>query len=265
MKQLENIESIEKELWEAADTLRSNSNFASNEYFLPIMGIIFLRHAYSLFKKKKEEIEKSLPTRAGKPRALTKEDFSGKGALFLREESQFPYLINSKQEQPLSEMIVKAMELIEVDHSDLLKGVLPKEEYKKLDDKLLENIIQKFNSSKLENADGDIFGRIYEYFLTGFANLSAHDNGEFLTPQSIVQLIVNVIEPDRGTVLDPACGTGGMFVQSAHFIEKKESYHKENKRKRATDILTFKGQEKNDTTIRLAKMNLAVHGLEGKI
>lgn len=257
MKQLENIESIEKELWESADTLRSNSNFASNEYFLPIMGLIFLRHAYSRYLNLKKEIEKKLPSRGGKIRPLSKEDFSGRGALFLREESQFEYLVSSKREKSLSEMIIKAMELIEEDHPELLSGVLPKEEYRKLDDGLLDSILKKFNSSKLNEADGDVFGRIYEYFLAQFANLSAHDNGEFLTPQSMVQLIVNVIEPLSGIVFDPANGTGGMFVQSAHFVEENE--------KNPNKTLTFKGQEKNETTIRLAKMNLAVHGLEGSI
>lgn len=260
MKQLENIQSIEKELWESADTLRSNSNFASNEYFLPIMGIIFLRHAYSRFINIKKDIEEHLPSRGGKVRPLNKEDFSGRGALFLREESQFDYLVNSKRENSLSEMIIKAMELIEEDHPELLKGVLPKEEYRKLDDGLLDTILKRFYSSKLKEADGDVFGRIYEYFLAQFANLSAHDNGEFLTPQSIVQMIVNVIEPMSGIVFDPANGTAGMFVQSAHFVEQLEG-KKGNPNKK----LTFKGQEKNETTIRLAKMNLAVHGLEGSI
>lgn len=256
MKQLEHIESIEKDLWESADTLRSNSNFASNEYFLPIMGFIFLRHAYSRFLKVKTEVEKDLPTRGGKIRPLTKEDFSGKGALFLREESQFPYLINSTKGK-IAERIVTAMDLIEKDHPELLDGVLPKEEYRKLDEDLLDRILKNFNKPTLDQADGDVFGRIYEYFLAQFANLSAHDNGEFLTPQSLVQMIVYVIEPDHGVVFDPANGTAGMFVQSAHFVEQKK--------KDPNRVLTFKGQEKNPTTIRLAKMNLAVHGLEGSI
>jgi type I restriction enzyme M protein len=256
MKQLEHIESIEKDLWESADTLRSNSNFASNEYFLPIMGFIFLRHAYSRFLKVKTEVEKDLPTRGGKIRHLAKEDFSGKGALFLREESQFPYLINSTKGK-IAERIVTAMDLIEKDHPELLDGVLPKEEYRKLDEDLLDRILKNFNKPTLDQADGDVFGRIYEYFLAQFANLSAHDNGEFLTPQSLVQMIVYVIEPDHGVVFDPANGTAGMFVQSAHFVEQKK--------KDPNRVLTFKGQEKNPTTIRLAKMNLAVHGLEGSI
>jgi type I restriction enzyme M protein len=165
-------------------------------------------------------------------------------------------LINSTKGK-IAERIVTAMDLIEKDHPELLDGVLPKEEYRKLDEDLLDRILKNFNKPTLDQADGDVFGRIYEYFLAQFANLSAHDNGEFLTPQSLVQMIVYVIEPDHGVVFDPANGTAGMFVQSAHFVEQKK--------KDPNRVLTFKGQEKNPTTIRLAKMNLAVHGLEGSI
>ncbi len=145
---------------------------------------------------------------------------------------------------------------IEEDY-DSLRGTLPKNEYQELDNDVLGRLLRIFNDPALKNANGDIFGRIYEYFLTQFADLKAHDGGEFFTPVSLVQMIVNVIEPDHGTVLDPACGSGGMFVQSAHFIE--------GLKKRASEQATFYGMEKNLTTIRLAKMNLAVHGLEGNI
>jgi type I restriction enzyme M protein len=138
-----------------------------------------------------------------------------------------------------------------------LAGTLPKGEYTDLDNEVLGNLLRVFNDPALQKANGDVFGRIYEYFLTQFADLKAHDGGEFFTPISIVQLIVNVIEPDHGTVLDPACGSGGMFVQSAHFIE--------HLKKDPTKLATFYGMEKNPTTIRPAKMSLAVHGLEGRI
>ena len=253
---MENIGEIEKRLWTGADTLRANSNFASNEYFLPVMGLIFLRHAYSRFLRVKAEIENSLPSRGGKRRELTKEDFSRKGAIFLREKSQFDYLVERPDSEDRAKAIIDAMTLIEEDY-DSLKGTLPKNEYQELDNDVLGRLLRIFNDPALKNANGDIFGRIYEYFLTQFADLKAHDGGEFFTPVSLVQLIVNVIEPDHGTVLDPACGSGGMFVQSAHFIE---GLHK-----RPSEQATFYGMEKNPTTIRLAKMNLAVHGLEGKI
>jgi type I restriction enzyme M protein len=254
--QLEYLGEIEKRLWTGADTLRANSNFASNEYFLPVMGLIFLRHAYSRFLRVRTEVEDSLPSRGGKRRELTKEDFSRKGAIFLREKAQFDYLVDRPDGADRAKAVIDAMTLIEGDYQSL-KGMLPKNEYQELDNDVLGRLLRIFNDPALKNANGDIFGRIYEYFLTQFADLKAHDGGEFFTPVSLVQMIVNVIEPDHGTVLDPACGSGGMFVQSAHFIERLK--------KRASEQATFYGMEKNPTTIRLAKMNLAVHGLEGKI
>jgi type I restriction enzyme M protein len=255
-EQLEHIGEIEKRLWSSADTLRANSNFASNEYFLPVMGLIFLRHAYSRFLAAKAEIEPTLPKRGGQTRPLTKEDFSGRGAIFLQPIAQFDRLASLPGSVDRATAIIDAMESIEEDYSSL-EGTLPKAEYTELDNGVLGNLLRVFNDPALQKANGDVFGRIYEYFLTQFADLKAHDGGEFFTPISIVQLIVNVIEPDHGRVLDPACGSGGMFVQSAHFIESLK--------KDPTKLATFYGMEKNPTTIRLAKMNLAVHGLEGKI
>ncbi len=256
MAQLENIEAIEKRLWGSADNLRANSNYASNEYFMPVMGLIFLRHAYSRYLAVKPDIEASLPSRGGVTRPLTREDFSSKGAIFLQEKAQFDYLVNLTDADDRAQAVIDAMEAIEEDY-ETLKGVLPKSEYQELDNDVLGNLLRTFNDPALKKATGDIFGRIYEYFLTQFANQSAHDGGEFFTPVSLVQMIVNFIEPDHGSVIDPACGSGGMFVQSAHFIEKMH--------KNPQDVATFYGVEKNPTTIRLAKMNLAVHGLEGKI
>lgn len=215
---MEQIGEIEKRLWAGADTLRANSNFASNEYFLPVMGFIFLRHAYSRFFRVKSEIEANLPTRGGKKRALTKEDFSRKGAIFLRDQARFDYLVERPDGEDRAKAIIDAMTSIEEDYQSL-KGTLPKNEYQELDNEVLGRLLRIFNDPALKQANGDIFGRIYEYFLTGFADLKAHDGGEFFTPVSLVQMIVNVIEPDHGTVLDPACGSGGMFAQSAHFIE----------------------------------------------
>lgn len=256
MSQLENIEAVETRLWSSADNLRANSNYASNEYFLPVMGLIFLRHAYSRYLTVKDDLEARLPQRGGKTRSLTKEDFSRKSAIFLRPEAQFDFLVSLSDSADRAKAIIDAMEAIEADY-ETLKGVLPKNEYQELDNAVLGQLLRTFNDPALKQASGDIFGRIYEYFLTQFADLKAHDNGEFFTPVSLVQMIVNVIEPDHGRVLDPACGSGGMFVQSAHFIERLH----QNPSERAT----FYGQEKNATTIRLGKMNLAVHGLEGNI
>jgi type I restriction enzyme M protein len=256
MAQLENIEAIEKRLWSAADNLRANSNYASNEYFMPVMGLIFLRHAYSRYLAVKGDIEAKLPKRGGKTRALTKEDFSQKGSIYLRPEAEFDFLVALPDSANRAKAIQHAMETIEEDYEDL-KGVLPLGEYAELDNAVLGQLLRTLNPEELKQASGDIFGRIYEYFLTQFADQKAHDGGEFFTPVSIVQLITNVIEPDHGKVFDPACGSGGMFVQSAHFVERM--------RQNPRDKLTFYGLEKNATTIRLAKMNLAVHGLGGNI
>ena len=251
-----NIEAIEQRLWSAADTLRANSNFASNEYFMPVMGLIFLRHAFSRFQRARDEIIPTLPSRGGIVRELRKEDFSSRGAIFLQTHAQFDYLMSLPEGQSASAQLIAAMESIEGDY-ETLTGTLPKQEYQELDDDVLRQVLRIFGDPALEHADGDVFGRIYEYFLTRFAGDKAHDGGEFFTPPSLVQTIVNVIEPKQGKIIDPACGSGGMFVQSAHFIDRM----KEDPSKR----VTFYGMEKNPNTIRLAKMNLAVHGLEGDI
>jgi type I restriction enzyme M protein len=256
LSQLEHIEAIEKRLWSAADLLRSSSNYASNEYFLPVMGLVFLRHAYSRYLMVKARIEPNLPSRSGKTRSLTKEDFSQQSAIFLRPKAQFDYLVALPDSEDRARAIIEAMDSIEADYENL-RGVLPKGEYQELDNQVLGQLLRTLNPDELKKVSGDVFGRIYEYFLTQFADQKAHDGGEFFTPISLVSLIAHVLDPERGTVLDPACGSGGMFVQSARIVEE----HGQS----PTERLTFRGLEKNATTIRLAKMNLAVHGLEGDI
>ncbi len=256
MSQLENIEAIEKRLWSAADTLRANSNYASNEYFMPVMGLVFLRHAYSRYLLVKDEIVASLPTRGGKTPELTKKDFSKKSAIFLRPNAQFDNLVSLRDSDDRAKAVIEAMESIEDDY-ETLRGVLPKKEYRELDNEILGQLLRTLNPEELKKVKGDVFGRIYEYFLTQFADQKAHDGGEFFTPVSLVSLIANVLEPRKGSVLDIACGSGGMFVQSARFVEQLH----EN----PNDTLSFFGLEKNATTINLAKMNLAVHGLVGDI
>jgi len=256
MPKLEHIEAIEKRLWSAADTLRANSAYASNEYFLPVMGLVFLRHAYSRFLAVKDGIEANLPMRGGKARALTKEDYSQKSAIFLKPEAQFDYLVALPDSEDRARALYEAMDSIESDYENL-RGILPKNEYQELDNDVLGQLLRTLNPEELKYVSGDVFGRIYEYFLTQFADQKAHDGGEFFTLISLVSLIANVLEPENGTVLDPACGSGGMFVQSARFVEMLHQ--------NPVEKLTFRGLEKNATTIRLAKMNLAVHGLEGDI
>lgn len=219
MPQLEQIEAIEKRLWKAADTLRANSNYASNEYFLPVMGLVFLRHAYSRFLAVRESIVSGLPTRGGKARPLAKEDFSQKGAIFLQPMAQFDHLVSLPDSQDRAKAIIEAMESIEADYEGL-RGILPKGEYQELDNQVLGQLLRTLNPEELKNVSGDVFGRIYEYSLTQFADQKAHDGGEFFTPISLVSLIAHVLDPERATVLDPACGSGGMFVQSARLVEE---------------------------------------------
>ncbi len=256
MAQLEHIGAIERRLWSAADTLRANSEYASNEYFLPVMGLVFLRHAYSRYLAVKDKVEASLPTRGGRRREPTKEDFARQSAIFLRPEAQFDNLVALPDGEHRAGAIIAAMESIEGDY-DSLRGALPKSEYQKLDNEVLGDLLRTLNPDELKQVSGDVFGRIYEYFLTQFADQKAHDAGEFFTPVSLVSLIAHVLDPDRGILIDPACGSGGMFVQSARTVEEHG--------RRPTERLTFRGLEKNATTIRLARMNLAVHALEGDI
>ncbi|WP_026842202.1 type I restriction-modification system subunit M [Citrifermentans bremense] len=252
---LQNIAQVESSLWEAADQLRANSKLTSSEYCMPVLGVIFLRHASNRYEKALEQIQAEQAAGKMPSRPLVKGDFIKRRALMLPDSARYEYLIKLPAGTNLGSALVDAMNAIEEDFEPL-RGQLPKE-YDRFDNDLLDHLLRTFDSDALRNASGDIFGRIYEYFLRKFAMQGAQDNGEFFTPPSLVQTIVNVIEPDHGIVFDPACGSGGMFVQSSHFIERKglDAGHK----------VTFYGQEKTGTTIRLAKMNLAVHGLEGDI
>ena len=199
MSQLEHIEAIEKRLWSAADNLRANSNYASNEYFLPVMGLVFLRHAYSRYLAVRAKIEPDLPSRGGKRRPLTKEDFSKQSAIFMQPKAQFDQLVALPDSVDRARAIIEAMDSIEADYENL-RGVLPKGEYQELDNQVLGQLLRTLNPEELKKVSGDVFGRIYEYFLTQFADQKAHDGGEFFTPISIVSLIANVLEPKQGTV-----------------------------------------------------------------
>lgn len=252
---MQDIKKIEGDLWEAADQLRANSKLTASEYSMPVLGLIFLRHAYNRFLVAKENIEEKLPSRGGVKRPVKKEDFEMQSAIFLPEESRYDYLLNLEEGKDIGSAINDAMIRIEKEYENL-QGALPKN-YNIFDNDLLSELLKIFNSQELQNATGDVFGKIYEYFLNKFAMSGAQEGGEFFTPISLVQLIVNIIEPKRGIVFDPACGSAGMFVQTGHFIELQG----EN----ANEKVTFYGQEKAELNSKLAKMNLAVHGLEGKI
>lgn len=259
------LKQLEDDLWEAADQLRANSKLTASEYSMPVLGLIFLRHATTRFNALLSEVEKAIPARAtGTLREeRIKLGFQGQAAIYLPETARYDYLASLPADTNVGEVLRDAMIAIEESVTDqqgnkLLEGALPKD-YLGFEQDLLAELIKIFNRPALQTATGDVFGRIYEYFLNQFAQSGAQEGGEFFTPPSLVRMIVNVIEPDHGIVLDPACGSAGMFVQTGHFI--KEVRHKQTV---DTDI-TFYGQEKADLNSKLARMNLAVHGLEGQI
>lgn len=264
-----NIRKLENELWEAADALRAGSKLTSNQYCMPVLGLIFLRYAYSRFKLVESEILKDRPVRNGRVMPVEASDFKAKSALYLPVEAQYDYLLNlpedikgaaltSKDGQAmtsLGEVVNNAMALIE-DQSVQLTGILPKN-YTDFSDELLAEILRIFNNSALDEVGGDIIGRIYEYFLNKFAKNIASDDGVFFTPKSLVKMIVNVLEPTHGTLFDPACGSGGMFIQSGDFVNAQGM--------NANSAMTFYGQEKVEYNAQLCLMNMAVHGLTGVI
>ena len=252
---LTGIEKFEADLWRVADNLRANSNLASNEYFMPILGLIFLRHATNRYYAALAEIEGDKAAGKMPDRPLVEADFTSRRALMLPEATRYDQLLEKPKDGNLGAAMTDAMEAVE-DHFPPLAGQLPKD-YQRFEDDVLEEMMRTFDSEALRTASGDVFGRIYEYFLAEFSKQGAHDNGEFFTPPSIVQTIVHVIEPNHGVVFDPACGTGGMFVQSSHFIEGEGAEPMKR--------VTFYGHEKNETTAKLAQVNLAVHGLQGSI
>lgn len=250
-----NLRKLETELWESADLLRAESKLTSQEYCMPVLGLIFLRYAYSRFRYVEGEILKNRPVRNGRVMPVEPIDFQQKSALFLPEEARYEYLLNLPDDANVGEKVNRAMELVE-QQSQQLQGVLPKT-YTSFKNDLLRELLRIFNNSALNDIQDDIIGRIYEYFLNKFAPAVASDDGVFFTPKSLVRMIVNIIEPKRGTVLDPACGSGGMFVSSADFIAQYGA--------NANMTMTFYGQEKVEYNARLCLMNMAVHGLNAKI
>jgi type I restriction enzyme M protein len=252
------IKNLERELWDAADGLRANSKLTAAEYKDPLLGLVFLRFATNLYDQKKGEIEAKLPTGPRGKRALTKEDFLAAGALMLPQLAQYDYLASLPEGKDIADAINNAMRLIEADYPDL-QGILPKN-YQEFEKDLLRELIRVFNKDAVKNATGDVFGRIYEYFLMKFSmqGAGAQEGGEFFTPPSLVELIVNFIEPDHGVILDPACGSGGMFVQTGYFI-------KSHSKKGINEAVKCYGMELKTNNAKLAKINLAIHGIEGKV
>ena len=241
----------EKRLWDVANNLRANSKLSPSEYSTPVLGLLFLRHADFKFTKKQKELEGKIQ---GSRRGITKLDYQAEGVLYLSEKARYSYLLKLPEGADVGKAIDDAMDSIEEVNPDL-KGTLPRG-YSKFENDLLITILKTF-SQVSSDIEGDVFGKIYEYFLGEFAKNEGSKGGEFYTPTSLVKLIVEVIEPFHGKILDPACGSGGMFVQSARFVEE----HKKN----PSAELSIYGQERVTGTVNLCKMNLAVHGLSGDI
>ena len=264
-----NIKKLEAELWESADLLRQGSKLTSSQYCMPVLALLFLRYAFSRFKMVEAEILLSRPSRGGRVMPVEASDFAAKSALFLPQEAQYDYLVNlpaniadaglktkdGKDINSLGEAVNYAMQLVE-EQSEQLTGVLPKS-YTKFADDLLSDLLRIFNNKTIDEVGGDVIGRIYEYFLSKFAKAVASDDGVFFTPKSLVKMLVNVLEPTSGIMLDPACGSGGMFVQTGYFVNQAGL--------NANTQMTFYGHEKVEYNAQLCLMNMAVHGLNGKI
>lgn len=250
-----NIRKLEADLWESADLLRAGSKLTSSQYCMPVLALLFLRYAYSRFKMVEAELLKNRPSRGGRVMPVEPSDFAAKSALYLPREAQFDYLVNLPDNQPLGEAVNHAMTLVE-EQSEQLTGILPKS-YTMFSDELLHELLRIFNNKTLDEIGGDVIGRIYEYFLSKFAKAVASDDGVFFTPKSLVKMLVNVLEPEQGVMLDPACGSGGMFVQTGDFVNAGGM--------NANTQMTFYGQEKVEYNAQLCLMNMAVHGLNGRI
>jgi len=245
---------LEKRLWDAADQFRANSGLKAQEYSAPLLGLIFLRFAEARFAAHRAQLEKAEGSSRRASRLDNPDAYHAEGILYLPPEARFDHLLHLPEAEAIGAKVNAAMREIEK-HNPKLAGVLPKT-FNLFQSTLLKELL-KMISEIPATLDYDTFGRIYEYFLGEFAMSEGQGGGEFYTPASLVQLLAQVIEPYHGRILDPACGSGGMFVQSARFVAE----HKKN----PANELSIHGVEKTDETGRLCRMNLAVHGLEGDI
>src|SRR5918995_2009598 len=246
----QDLAQVRRTLWAAADQLRANSTLAPSEYRGPVLGLIFLAYAEHRFEGVRPELEAKATAR----RPVTPDDYRARSVLFISEESRLSYLVHLPEKEDLGAAVDTAMRLVET-HNPELRDVLPKG-YQRMAKSTLTELLRLF-SPLPRKLSGDAFGLIYEDFLSNFAMAEGRLGGEFFTPYSIVRLIVELIEPFHGKVYDPACGSGGMFVQCAKFVERHAGS--------ATRALSVYGQEQKEVTVPLAKMNLALHGLSGDI
>lgn len=240
---------VEKRLWAVADQLWANTGLKPAEFSGPVLGLIFLRYAESRFAEAEKRIGK---VGSGERRKVGKEDFQAEGVIFLKPEARFSSLLALPGDEDLGKAINEAMKAIEDENKDLA-GALP-HTYAQIGNSVLVELLKLLAPIDLS---GDAFGKVYEYFLGEFAKREGQKGGVFYTPESIVKLIVEIIEPYHGRILDPACGSGGMFVHSAQFVERHQKAP-------SREISVF-GVEKDKTTVNLNKMNLAVHGLSGNV
>lgn len=251
------LEVLEARLWESADRLRSDSKLDATDYCMPVMGLIFLRYAWGRFHRLAEQLEQEKTLPNGRRIPIEKADYKARGVLWLPEAARYSHLAALPGDENLAEALNAAMIAIEAE-STTLAGVLPKQ-YGELPPSVLADLVRTFNDPVLDTIGGDVFGRIYEYFLQKFAPTASATDGVFFTPKCLVKLIVEVVEPSGGKIFDPACGSGGMFIQSGDFIRSETGADNPNL------TATFYGQEKVERNARLCLMNMAVHGLEAHI
>ena len=249
-----NLTQIEKKLWSAADELRANSNLRGSDYSTPVLGLIFLRYADHKFTLAEQEIGNE-PSSNSRGQIDKKTQFQARGVFYLPEKARFQYLLNLPESENIGQALTNAMKAIEAENKQV-EGVLPKN-FNRLEKSTLLELLRIMEQIPMD-IEGDAFGKVYEYFLGNFAMSEGQRGGEFFTPTSLVKLIVEIIEPFHGRILDPACGSGGMFVQSEEFIRN----HRQNGNR---GHISIHGVERVAETIRLCKMNLAVHGHEGDI
>ncbi|GGA77271.1 membrane protein [Neiella marina] len=254
MADFKKIEQLEKQLWSAADSLRANTGLTSQEYSRPILGLIFLRYAEYRFNLAKEKLGGSSRRRAAASKDSIKARIQAEGAMYVPDEALYSNLLELPEGANIGLNVNEAMKALEAENESI-KDALPKT-YTRFDNDILKGLLKNFTAIDF-SLGSDVFGRIYEYFLNEFAKSEGQGGGEFFTPSTLVRLITEIIEPFHGKILDPACGSGGMFVSSASFVEEHN--------RSASDELSIFGQEKTGDTVRLSKMNLAVHGLQGDI
>ncbi len=267
----EQLKELEDNLWSAADKMRAESGLKPNQYSTPVLGLIFLRFASIRYNKMKAEIHAEYEAKKNSRNAEKIEDIALlKCGFYLPPAAEYDYLLNLPEKENIAKKIKEAMELIEK-YKPELEGSLPKDEYFELilkdqdnpsvEDYSLPKSLLKLFKDIPEDATGDLFGKVYEFFLSAFALAEGQGGGDFFTPTSVVKLMVEIIEPYSGTIYDPACGSGGMFVQSSSFVDRRRAERHDTD----TKDLTVYGNTKDMETVKIARMNLAVNGLRGTV